>query len=254
MRQRAILLLVYFLTACGGGGGGGDGSSSGNPPGAPPAADQAMGGIWFGTSTNSLEPGVVNGVFALSTDDGEFRFITGQGIQAVGSFAVSGTHFSGTSIDTAPSGSVLANGQVSTTSTYSGTITEHESVEGAWSSATGESGDFVLTYDDRHATASSLATVTGTYTSFDESDLPYGTITVDPSGNITGSDTAGCVYGGSVQIIDPRYNMYRVNVTIANCGELDGSYSGLGAYDSVDASFAYQIDNTQFIVSDEIFR
>ena len=96
--------------------------------------------------------------------------------------------------------------------------------------------------------------MSGTYTGYDQFSIPNLTITVNGSGNLSGSDSGGCIYSGNVQIIDSAYNIYRLNIRVANCGQFDGSYVGLGGYDPSDSSFAYQIDNALFILSNEIYK
>ena len=244
--------VVGILSIVGSGGGGGSSSGSDGTPA--PIADQKLGGIWFGTGTNNLEPDIVKTALVISTDAGEFRFISSEGVQSVGNLSVIGQELTGTSVDYAPQGFVFLNGMPTTTGTYSGTIVERESIEGAWQGSTGEFGDFVLTYDDRHKIQSSLATVSGTYTGFDEFNVPISSFVVDAAGNINGSDSFGCIYSGRIQIIDPAYNVYRINVNAENCGQLNGSYSGLGGYDPSDSSFTYQIDNSINVISNEVYK
>ena len=60
------LLLVITLFGCDGGGGG-------LPATFAPAANQALGGVWEGTDSDGIE------IVALSTDSGEFHWLTGIG-------------------------------------------------------------------------------------------------------------------------------------------------------------------------------
>ena len=256
----AASLLALSLTACGGVGGGGDSSadipnSGGGTPTNPPATpDQKTGGIWFGTATNTLEPGLVKNAVAFTTDQGEIRLLVETGVQSVGNIEADGDTLSGTSVDYAPLGFVFLNDLPVTTGTFSGTIVERQSLEGEWRSSTGESGDFVFVYDDRHAIPSSLATVDGTYSAYDDFGSPDTSITVTNAGNINGVDIYGCSYGGNIQIIDSNFNMYRLYITVQNCGDVNGAYNGLAAYDPSDNSLSFQVDNSNYIISTEIYK
>ncbi len=45
-----------------------------------------------------------------------------------------------------------------------------------------------------------------------------------------GSDTAGCVFSGQLNVIDDRYSAYNAAITVSTCGEVNGDYSGLVFY------------------------
>ncbi len=80
-------------------------------------------------------------------------------------------------------------------------------------------------------TASSVATVAGTYTaSYSLGSVSYSpTLTIDSSGNITGTDSGGtgCAYTGSVTTPDTSHNDYNLTL-LAPC--LPGSFKGIGAF------------------------
>jgi hypothetical protein len=77
--------------------------------------------------------------------------------------------------------------------------------------------------------ASSLATVAGSYSaSFIVNGTTYTPpLTISTSGAITGTDTAGCNYGGSVATPDTAHNDYTVSLT-SSC--LSGTFNGIGAF------------------------
>lgn len=79
--------------------------------------------------------------------------------------------------------------------------------------------------------ASSLATVAGSYSAtFIVGGTPYTpTLTIDgTSGAISGSDSTGCTYGGSVATPDTAHNDYTVSLT-SSC--LSGqTFNGIGAF------------------------
>jgi hypothetical protein len=241
-RLTAIGVITLLLAACGGGG---------EAPA--PRPDSDLGGLWIGTGTNDFRPGIVSNILGISTDDGRLRLVTDEGTQMVGTMSSSGTSLSGNVVAYASSGLVFSNGLPTTTGTLSGTIIERQSLEGEWTASTGQRGDFVLVYQDLHNIGSALATIAGTYTAFD-SGVPDATITFAADGAITGSDDIGCIFSGFVKIIDATYNTYELDITVGNCGEFNGIYNGLGAYDPSDQSFTFQADNGTWIFTEEIFK
>jgi hypothetical protein len=44
--------------------------------------------------------------------------------------------------------------------------------------------------------------------------------------SFSGSDILGCGYSGAITIIDSRYNAYRMNLNVSNCGAANGGYEG----------------------------
>jgi hypothetical protein len=102
----------------------------------------------------------------------------------------------------------------------------------------GDDYDFSLERSPRYDESLTLADLGGTYTRtirvFLGPTSTY-TVTVDASGQLTGSHTNGCVYNGAVSLPDAPRNIVKVNVELRNCpssitgsGSMNGSYSGLG--------------------------
>jgi hypothetical protein len=48
------------------------------------------------------------------------------------------------------------------------------------------------------------------------------------SGQLTGSDSRGCVFNGNVSVPDATHNLYQISATVTSCGILNGSYQGHG--------------------------
>jgi hypothetical protein len=84
-------------------------------------------------------------------------------------------------------------------------------------------------------------------------------------GTIDGGDIAGCIYSGSFSVEDPSVNVYDMNLVVADCGEFDGSYSGLASVLPGDVFgggpgeapaalegdvMLFQVDNGEFLLSD----
>jgi hypothetical protein len=98
--------------------------------------------------------------------------------------------------------------------------------------------EFSLGKSPRYDEALTLQDLSGTYSRttivFLGPDSTY-TITVDPSGQVTGSHTNGCVYNGAISLPDASHNIFKLDMQLANCprsisgsGSADGHYSGLG--------------------------
>jgi hypothetical protein len=89
----------------------------------------------------------------------------------------------------------------------------------------GDAGSFSLAYSSLYERPSSLAAISGSWTSY--SSGYYETVTIDSSGNVTRPTVSGCSTSGNISVIDSRYNVYQVNLTVNNCGSQNGLYKGL---------------------------
>lgn len=213
------VLSVSLLTACGGGSSGGGGSSTPPPP-ATPNADP--GGIWYGSASNTTL-GETYEVVGVSIANGELRFIDSQGVQYHGSMQVSGSSFSAAFRAIVPLGEYFVDGSTVLTGNMNGTFSQRGSLDGSYLMSSGERGTVSLLYDNMYQRPSQQSRLTGTW--IDASDDTYG---IDSMGRIFGQDSFGCVYSGTAGIIDSQFNAYRISLTVSNCGEVNGTYSGLG--------------------------
>ena len=79
--------------------------------------------------------------------------------------------------------------------------------------------------------ASSLNTVTKTWTGTHGGIVQTTTLTIDAQGAITGSDDSGCTIAGSISPADTSINVYNITLTYSICSGFavppSGSYSGL---------------------------
>jgi hypothetical protein len=96
----------------------------------------------------------------------------------------------------------------------------------------------------------SLATLAGVYTQ--RTQTIFGeevtlTVTIDASGQLTGSYSNGCVFNGNASLPDASHNMVRLQIDLANCGSQgsskawNGAYSGLGMLLSDNAVFYHSV-------------
>lgn len=219
-----LLLTLSIMSACGGGG---DSSSQSA------LATQRIAGIWIGTFTSNVVSSTFD-VTGIIAESGIGRFAstsTGaqySGVISVNGMGVNGISFSATVNAYAPFGEVFPDGSRVGIVGISGAATPRGAMSGTYSGV-GDSGTFSLTYSGLYERPSSLSSVAGTWSGIVSSG-DNNTITVDSSGNITGSSTSGCIYSGNVGIIDPFYNAYSVNLSLNNnCGFGSGNYNGFAA-------------------------
>ena len=214
-----IVLSLSIISACGGGG-------SDSDPGVvnTDAETASIGGVWFGTITysdNSQES-----IAGIVSETGKARFETSSGTQTSSNFAVTGRTFSGPFTGYAPDGQVfLSSGTQIVQGSLSGSFVPKSSVNGSSFVQGVAESTFTLSYDNIYERTSSLEKLADTYSS--QNGNYSLSVNVDDTGVVSGSDSDGCVYSGSVSIIDSRYNAYDLAVTIANCGPYSGAYDGL---------------------------
>ena len=206
------LALASLLTACGGDN---DGFSFQNP--ADPDAE--VGGIWDGTGTSDLDPGLVVRIIGLIAEDGRAQYLevnsnTGrpdfldEGIRFAGIISAAQDAISGTIRIYAPVGSSFAGGVTAVDGTLAGVIDERSSVEGIWTAQTGESGDFAQLFSNLYEIDSSLSVTEGVWAG--QSSLGANlSLDINAQGTITGIDGNGCVFTSSaangVVLIDPSF-------------------------------------------------
>lgn len=239
LRTSLLLMLYLMLAACGGGG-----SSSGTP-GAVTTSDAT--GIWQGTITQS---GV--GTFAIVglIYGNDLRFISvDAGVLYEGTLSITGTNFTATTTD------IDINGGVASTSTLTGTVITASSITGTFTSSDGGSGSFALTYDPITTRGASLATTDGNWSA---TDAGYTlTLSIDATGLLTGADTDGCVYNGTVTVLDPAVNIYGLDVTASTCGPFTGVYDGYGVVGDTTVAndtLTFVVSNAGFIIVGELDR
>ena len=98
----------------------------------------------------------------------------------------------------------------------------------------GDAGTFNVSLNPMWNRPASLANLAGVYTR----RTSYGytmTMTVGANGQLTASDTRGCLINGTVVVPDPTHNLYRLDATVVSCGTLNGAYAGMGTLLDADA-------------------
>lgn len=243
----AVVFLVALLAACGSGGGGDDNTSS-----------QSLGGIWRGAVTET-DTGTSYQSIGFITETGELRFLTEDGDQVTGNVSANGNQFSGSITSYAPLGYVyVANGLPVISGSVSGTIQERSTFSGNASFMGTVASTFSFTYDPIYERDSSLAAVAGVYSETDSTTGITETYSIDVLGTITGSTSTGCLITGNISLLNSSYNVYRINVAVTFCGELNGNYTGLASLldesGNLNDTLAISVSGSTYVISGSIPR
>jgi hypothetical protein len=145
---------------------------------------------------------------------------------AQGTVQLNGSQVTGTGTLYAAPGTTLPDGSTFAPLTITGTISGDSldlTINAAGVSISLPT-TFVASVYDR---GSALATVAGTYATFDIFGDP-ASFSVDANGVIFSQSAAGCVSNGQISIIDANFNAYDVTLDVTLCGALNGMYDGLG--------------------------
>jgi hypothetical protein len=243
VKQKIGSLMVVLILVVQGCGGNGDSSSPGvgsAPPPPPPPVRYGIGGLWTGALFLEARPPYAGGamnVRALVAETGEFRLVlaedieqwfTSQSEQMFGTFEFDYGQMmtTGDAIWAAPLTTENSAGELFGAFAMWGTYGEQSgfrgSLESWWTTSEERVGTIVLTY---HRTGyempSSLEFLRGT----------YGTDTESMSINAQGamfyqSATSGCTGNGKAEVIDPNYNMYRIEIEVGSCTGVDAVRNG----------------------------
>ena len=230
VRSARVLLALFALgsAACGGGG---DGPMFTVPDSA--VQDGGVGGYWVGQFVSSAEPGQQPIVVAMTTEQGDAQLSFPFAAQAhvAGAISSSPENASGNMDCYLGSEIPFVGTEGIEPMILVGEITPKEVWKGSYKSE-GDEGGFNLGYSATYEYPSSIDRVAGIYqfTAASSGGAAYSlTLEVNQSGAMFGQDTTGCVYAGTIGIIDGRYNMYRVLMPVQLCGEMSGQYMGLAS-------------------------
>jgi hypothetical protein len=217
-----IAMAAVSLGACGGGGDDDDDEEFYSPP-VPTVAPIA--GIWSGTATSVVSQVQMNAVL-LADESGDALMrvsIPGTGGVMIRGDACCETSGSGT----AEAFYIGVNGALPVNISLS---MSNNSLTGSFT-LENNSYNFNLSRSSIYTQSTSLQTIAGTYTR--QLDAGFAiTITISSTGEITGSDSAGCVYNGQLTLPRPDRTLFRVSqLTVSNCSgpfaSFNGSYTGL---------------------------
>lgn len=212
-----------------------------------------LGGIWRGTLTHSEISGTQN-VVAIVTENDDFRIISTDGIQASGTITEQRSSATGTLRFFPIEGETFSEDRESISGTFDGSAAEGATLNGDWVASNDNSvtGSFQLTYDDVYAEDSSLITLAGNY--FAQDGFGFSrSIVIEETGDIEGSDADGCAYSGTAATIDTRFNAYEFTISISDCVERSGDYSGLGFLANNGSELTVQVTGGTAVVSFLVF-
>jgi hypothetical protein len=210
----AAACALLASSGCGGGDGGG---FQAQPP---PPANAAVGGIWQGRLASGPN------VLGLVSEAGDFHFLASDGVQYFGTVSASTNAVSGNFTGYTAFGTTFQDGTTRGTGTLTGTVQERSSLTGSTtfttSAGTNATDSITLTYSALYERDSSLQTAAGTFRDVVTGDI----LSIDSNGVafMQNPSSTGCVVNGTVSIIDPQFNVYRVQYTYGNC---QGQYTVL---------------------------
>jgi len=189
-------------------------------------SSRSAAGIWTGTITSDMDMMAVPiGAIIAETGESVF-FIDDQGDQLAGPIEVSGNFFDSTVNAYAAEGDIFPDGTSFGSLLLRGLVETGVSLDLSYDGV-GDTGAIILAYDPSYEDGSALATVEADW-SFDDGAGNTLDISIDAAGAITGSDSEGCAYTGTVAIIDAAANAYDVSVSLAGCPSA-GDYAGLAS-------------------------
>lgn len=211
---------------------------------------KGVGGIWRGIAQNGWGESIE--ILALSTESGEVRFLSSDWEQSVGTFTVDGRNLQATVFSYAPVGYYYPNGSTYVAGNLSATLIPRSRVNGSAFVQGQKVSTFSLYYDQSYEKTFSLAALAGSYSTWDAAG-GYTTYYIDGAGRITGYNSIGCSYRGDIAVIDRRFNLYRMDLSLSGCGVLNGEFSGLaallGAGGAANNLLTYSMTGPQWILS-----
>jgi hypothetical protein len=216
----AMGIVAMGLTAAGCGGSDLTGSDNSTTP-----SNQSASGIWSGT--DSTGSGLAIQAFINSA--GQANIIRADGVQFVGTAQVSATALTISVSGYANFGDEFSGGTASYgLGSFTGTVTTATTITGSLSfTPTGgaaQSSTWTLNFDSTlYNTASSLAAISGNYTSGTAftggvDPMNNAVVSISGSGAISGQGTSsGCVMNGQVTVSNSSFNIYQISYTLESC-------------------------------------
>lgn len=221
------MITTLALSACGGGGS----SDSGNSA-APKVSASAANGIYVGNVRDVYSQHGDSIVFPLVAVvyEGEVYSLADHGYTYTSSIDVqSNSDYEGTFRVYDDFGDFLQTIEVD------GSYQEKTSLSGQYQSERGFDSSFSLDYvPEAYEVPAGLDMIDGVWSVTNSTS--NASITINSNGEFFGSDDAGCVFSGDITVPNASVNVYRVNLTQENCGEINGSYSGLASLDTFGPS------------------
>jgi len=211
MFRRLLPMSAFSLVVAGCGGGAGPHIPQPGPP-EPPEAEASAGGLWQGTSSLGF------GVVGLVSESGRFHFIQDDGVQLVGTITTSQDELSANFVGYVPFREKLGDGSTTGVGSLSGNLVERSSISADISFTTSRGAEsestIALSYNPVYERDSSPAAVAGNYLDTERNVV----INVNADGELFSQDPRShCITNGTVSVIDPAFNLYRVEYEFSNC-------------------------------------
>jgi hypothetical protein len=259
-----LVTSALLLTACGSG----DSSLGGGNEVVIPVPTK-ISGVWTGSTRDSSSGLTANSpILIFTTSTGDMRIVALEfAIQARGIIDLDtlDDNFAGTAdfaadlLAFAPQGFFFGDNVVTVSCAADVTVVGKQTLIGTYDckDSDNNSGIFNTSYSVANNTLASAETISGTWTSEDQSL----SITVDAEGKILGTlqtpNLVSCNWTGNATRI-PEENLYNLNFSLAaeNCGSFAGNYSGLGTVfeNTVGQDrLVFQADSGSIILANELF-
>ena len=236
MFRRLLPVSAFVLVFAGCGGGSGPLTPQPEPPGPPepPPPEATPGGVWQGTSSLGI------GIVGLVSESGDFHFMQEDGLQLVGTLTTSGDGLSANFVGYVPFGKKFKDGSTTGVGSLSGSFAGRSSISAdisfTTSRGTASESTLELSYNPIYERDSSRAAVAGNYLDTERNVV----INVSDDGEFFSQDPRShCITNGTVSVIDPEFNLYRVEYEFSNCEGHNKNLNG-----TVAEGFA-ALDDTQ---------
>jgi hypothetical protein len=230
----AIVSAGLSLAACGGGGSGmANSGSNGGTTNTPAAPVVTTVGLSKGTiiSTTTAETAAV---VALTGHDGHSVWMATDGRVWSGHVPLE----AGDRFDATFSGHMYEGDHFPDGTNHGTTHVRFEqhstSMVSGHYDGSGDVGTFSMSMSTMWNRPAAMETVAGVYTRSTAAGYTM-TLTIGANGQMSGSDSTGCVFTGTVAVPDAMHNLYAIDATVSSCGTLDGSYRGMGTLLDADA-------------------
>lgn len=189
------------------------------------STSQGVAGIWTGAFISDVRGHNGASIGIVAANDSALFINLGQGgVEYSGNLSASNSTVTGSMTGYTNFGVTFADGSEKSSFIISGEVIENNKLSGSYSGVA-DGGSFNFVYSDIYERSSSIDKISANWTLTDGGGGL--TLSVDSDGLLTGSNILGCVYNGSVKLIDVKYNVYEIVIDVSSCDALIGNYAGL---------------------------
>lgn len=229
---------VLVLSACGGGGGD-------TPAPVGPTLNLAdLQGFWSGPLAGTALPTVATTQAVILPDGTSWWLLFGTAPDAPptamvkATLSVAGSAYSGSgkvyALDSSTVSSLALSGITATATSVSATVTQP---------GTSGTSTATLTAASAYRTPAVLSSLVGTWQTSLSGGVARVTLQIDAAGTLTGTDTKGCVWSGTVALHPAGNAVYNYNTT-ENCGVgLVTNWNGIGVLNAAKTASTLFVTN-----------